>query len=40
MRLAMVWHPELATATAKASRDHLADGSWVPGWIPKSFPNI
>jgi hypothetical protein len=37
--LAILWNPELAIAKAKASWDHLADGSWMPGWIPKLLPN-
>jgi hypothetical protein len=28
-RLAISWDPELAIAKAKASWDHLADGSWI-----------
>ena len=38
--LAICWHPGLAIAIAKANWDHLAYGSWTPGWIPRLFPNL
>ena len=33
--LAIFWNPEVAMAMAQTSWDHLADGSWMPEWIPK-----